>query len=209
MQQTDDTTLTSNDQKRFITYLNYVAAVAKFIVEQYPSSEELCRAVVSSQSFAAIQGGKFRDEQKIQKLLHNAWFTEIQLNIAANYPDFIVYSNHWAPVQMYYAVYLSIRSFLVASGHETHGDHAATLTTISEQIRHRRNLFPQPWDILCLDNPWNNPGYSGLPDGVTIRSVSSLSSHKYVEFLDSYTMFLRTTRQRLIEKKCEDWKCRV
>jgi len=206
MQQTEDTSLSSDDRLRFITYLNYIAGVAQFLDEQYPSADELCRVVVSSPGFAAIQGGKCRDQQKVERLFRNAWFTEIQLSLAGNYPDFVVYSNHWAPVQMYYMVYLSIRSFLISSGHEANPDHTTTLTTISEQIRIRHDLFPQPWNVLCLDDPWDNPGYLGLPRGVTIQSVSSLSSHRYVDFWSSYSMFLRTTRERLIEKKCEDWK---
>jgi hypothetical protein len=146
----------SNDRLRFTTYLNYVAAIAKFIGLTYPTPDDLCNAIMSPPAFEAIQGGKCRNEEKVQKLLRNAWFTEIQLNIASSYPDFMVYSNHWAPVQMYYVAYLSIRSFLIASGQETHGDHTATLTTISEQIRARHDLFPQPWTILCLGDPWGS-----------------------------------------------------
>jgi len=197
----------SDDRLRFITYLNYISAIAKFLSEQYPEPSTLCRAVISSPAFNQIQGGKCSDSPKLQKLLRNSWFTEIQLNMASAYPDFIVYSNHWAPVQLYYAVYLSIRSFLLAGGHQAHGDHTSTLTAIAEQIRLRHDLFPQPWKTLCHGNPEDHAcTYTGLPPSVTPQAISSLSSAHYVDFWNSYTMFLRTTRKRSLEKKCEDWK---
>ena len=196
------------NRKRFQTYLNYINSIASFLSTSYDKPDLLCKEIVSSRAFAAIQGGKCINPDKLAKLLRNAWFTELQLGIAASNHDFIVYSNHWAPVQVYYSAYLSMRAFLIAGGNEASGDHTSTLAAMATQIRQRNGLFPAPWGILCDGDPYNTAGHSyiGLPKGVVPGKVSALTKADNVDFIDSYAMFLRTTRRRLIEKRCDDWK---
>lgn len=199
---------TASNRKRFQTYLNYIENIAALLDALYSNRELLCQSVAKTKTFTSIQGGKCSEPHKVEKLLRNAWFTELQLSIASANHDFIVYSNHWAPVQVYYSAYLLLRAFLIASGQGVRGGHSTTLKAIATQIEHRNELFPAPWGILCDGNPYNKDetNYIGVPKGVVPEKVSALSKQHNVDFLDSYAMFLRTTRKRLIDRRCDDWK---
>jgi len=96
---------------RFKTYLNYVGAIRNFLNESPPNLKH----VVQSPPFLSIQGGRCPSPPRVRELLRNAWFTEIQLSLAARLDDLVGYSNHWAPVQLYYAAYLALRALLLAS----------------------------------------------------------------------------------------------
>jgi hypothetical protein len=192
---------------RFRTYLNYLTCISDFLGDVYSDPARLVKPVIESRSFQSIQRRPCADTERPAKLFRNAWFTEIQMSISAQYEEFVSYSNHWIPVQAYYASYLALRGFFAASGQEVSREHSANLKAIGEEIQRRPSLFPWPWSVVCVGNPEDSSlQFRNLPNGVTILPISSLSASWRVEFWNSYALFLKTTRHRQLEKQCVDWK---
>ncbi len=191
---------------RFRTYLNYLSAFDKYIQKRYNDPLKAITDIVTSKSFKSIQAGKCLDHSKLDRLLRNAWFTEIQMHLATPYKELIPYSNHWTPVQLYYSVFLATRAFFISAGLQVAPNHSSTLRAISGEIRSRPSLFPQPWRLLCEGDTASSPTYRNLPRGITINPVSSLSNGLSVSFWDSFAMFLRTTRDRQIVDLIAGWK---
>ena len=192
---------------RFRTYVNYFSSLRHFLKTEYASHNDLVSTITNSPNFAKIQGGRCVDPAQLKKLLWNSWFTELQLHISAPPKDLMPYSNHWAPVQLYYAVYLGIRAYFSASGQNVSNKHAPTLSAITNEIQNRSLLFPYPWRVQCSGDPSDSTfNYSNLPANIQIQPVSSLSPGEDVEFYDSFGMFLRTTRKRQIESRIKQWK---
>lgn len=192
---------------RFKTYLNYLDCISNHLGDVYSDPARIVNSVIQSRAFQSIQGGRCNDTERLAELLRNAWFTEIQMSISAQYEEFVSYSNHWIPVQAYYATYLALRALFTSSGQEVGREHSANLKAIAEEIQRRPDLFPYPWRLLCVGNPEDaSPQFRNLPDNVTISPISSLTSSWRVDFWDSYGKFLKTTRQRHLLKQCEDWK---
>jgi hypothetical protein len=192
---------------RFTTYLNYLKAISLFF-NRDPDPPRLLE-VVDSHAFRRLQGGRCPDPQRVRQLLRNAWCTEIQLGVAAKQEDLLGYSNHWAPVQLYYAVYLALRALFLAENRTIPNDHAATLNGIAEMIRVHPDLFPQPWKTLCIGDP-NGPsmGYLNLPQGVFVDNISTLSNPGFTPFWDYYCLLIKTSRERQGIKPIEEWKRR-
>jgi hypothetical protein len=93
----------TQEEATFRTYLNYLVAWARYIEEEYPEKSDLVKAVFNLRGVQRIKRNKGFDSEKLFKLLRNAWFTEIQLLLNGGDAEFMRYSNHWAPVQAYYA----------------------------------------------------------------------------------------------------------
>ena len=196
-----------NQSVRFRTYVNYFAALSQYLESTYASPGELVSRITENTTFEKIQGGKCANPSLLKKLLWNSWFTELQLHISAPPNELIPYNNHWAPVQLYYTLYLAIRAYFISSGQNVSNKHASTLTTINNEIHNRSYLFPDPWRIQCSgDFQKRSITYSNLPANIQIQSISSLSQSENVEFHDSFCMFLRTTRKRQIKNKIVQWK---
>jgi hypothetical protein len=192
---------------RFRTYVNYLWALRLYLAETYADPCDLVREVVKSDAFRSIRGGRCGDYSMVEQCFRNAWFTEIQLHISAKDDELVPYCNHWAPVQLYYALYLAWRGFFAVCGRDVGKHHTTTLRTISSDIYSRPALFPHPWRTLCDGDPADDSlHYLNLPSGVTVERVSSLTSASRAPFWDSYTMFLRTTRERQIKQQIQEWK---
>jgi hypothetical protein len=189
---------------RYKTYLNYICSIGQYIEQTKPL--DLVGIVTSTDSFQKINCKKSIDSEKIAKLIRNSWFTEVQLNLSEVLPEFNVYSNHWAPVQLYYSAYTATRALFEASGKNTPGEHTTNLKELSREISQRPDLFPQPWKTLCAGNSDVNLTYPNLPEGICIKRISSLTQYTSVPFWDSYALCLKTTRERQLLKSIEDWK---
>jgi hypothetical protein len=124
--------------------------------------------------------------------------------IGAGNPSVVAYTNHWTPVQMYYAVYLALRALFEAARMTVGEQHAKTLHAIGGEIKSRPALFPYPWKLLCVGAGARQCEYLHLPTGVTIDPVSSLRFD--APTWDSIGMLLRTTRDRQIERVTDVWK---
>ena len=194
-------------EKRFLTYLNYVTALSNFLKMEIGPNRYVFENIVNSRSFRGIQGGQCMQPQQVCRLLRNAWLTEIQLGLPSRYTELVSYSNHWAPVQLYYSIYLAIRAFFLAGNRNVREDHTTTLRTISRDVFSRPELFPFPWKILCTGDPSRgNIEYLNLSEPIQIQPVSSLTSGEHVDYWGSYGLFLKTTRDRQIDKSIKDWK---
>jgi len=200
----------SEQTYRYQTYLNYLTSISEFIGSVKGDEDRtgtLISPVVESQSFKDIQGGRCSDKEKLGQLLRNAWFTEIQMNLTSQFNELVAYSNHWTPVQLYYATYLVLRAYITAKGQNVSREHASTLKFIGNEIHLRPDLFPEPWRTICVGDPEETkPILENLPKGITIGKISSLSPSHRVSFWDSYAMFLKTTRNRQLDNLCSDWK---
>jgi hypothetical protein len=192
---------------RFRTYVNYLSTIGRFLRTEYADPVNLASRVVREDAYKRIQGGRTPDPAAVQRLLRNAWFTELQIHVAAPTDDLIPYSNHWAPVQLYYSIYLSIRAWYAALGHNVGTQHTTTLRAAAGEIRSRPSLFPYPWKLLVEGDPEKGTtSYENLPADVSIGPISSLEQSP--SFWDSFAMFLRTTRQRQLDRAIDDWKRR-
>ena len=192
---------------RFRTYLNYVCVLSQALQDAYNEPSVLLRKVLNSTPYQHIQGGQCEGVSSVERLLRNAWLTEIQLHLSPQHDELLPYSTHWAPVQLYYAVYLASRGFLSASNQNVGPKHAHTLAALSNELSNRGHLFPLPWRALCTGDPdASSIGYLNLPQTVSVDQVSPLTAAWRVGFWDSFCMFLRTTRRRQIAKRIEEWK---
>ncbi len=193
-------------QLKFKVYLNYLESISTALDSTYFKETKHLRSVAESNTFKSIRP-KQVDYNKIKTLLRNAWFTEIQLNFTSNHPEFVGYSNHWASVQLYYAVYLAIRALFVAMNQSFQGNHqhASNLREISREIEKRPELFPIPWCMTCSGDPNDDKNimFNNLPKNVKISLVSALSPKS--NFWDSYALFLKTTRKKMLEDKRQEW----
>ena len=157
-----------HETHRFRTYFNYLCSIDAYI----ENKDNLIGDVVASQSFRGIQGGKSFDTKKVEKLLRNAWITEMQMEMAGRQRDFSIYANHWAPVQAYYSVYLALRSLFIVMGRsDLGGEHASNLKAVAEVISARPDLFPYPWKVLCIGDP-AAPQYLNLPCDTKVTAYS-------------------------------------
>ncbi len=191
----------THEEATFRTYLNYLVAWARYIEEEYPEKIDLVKAVVNLRGFQQIKRNKDLDSEKLFKLLRNAWFTEIQLHLSREDAEFMRYSNHWAPVQAYYAVFLELSALFVASKANIRQSHAAILHMIGSFARDR-NIFVRPWS-LCVEGYSKNWKYLNFPHQPA--QISPLSSPHGVAPLDFIAMLLRTTRERQLERKRAEW----
>jgi len=198
---------TSEYEYKFLTYLHYLTSLRNFLKDNCQDYQSFGQAIASSGNFRKIQGGHCQDIDLLKRVMRNAWFTEVQLNLPGSRPELITYSNHWAPVQLYYACFLSLRGFFLSSGSNIDKNHIATLRTISSEIERRPSLFLEPISVMCKGDPEHKTEqYPNLPSGISINRISSLSPSERVSFYDSYCMFLRTTRNRQIETAVNEWK---
>ena len=189
---------------RFRTYLNYPSSLSKFLANIENGPEALLKQVVESTPFKRIKRNTRSDSQQLGRSLRNAWLTEILLNIPSEYPGFLPYSIHWAPIQSYYATYHVLRSYYLVSNQDVGRVHATTLKAIGEEIHQRPQLFPFPWRVYCTNDPnISPPQLVYLPVGTSISKISPLSSSHNVSFWDSFAMFLKTTRQRQLDVDTE------
>jgi hypothetical protein len=132
------------------------------------------------------------------------------LHIDGDDTEFTTYSNHWAPVQLYYATYLSLRAYFEACGSQIPNEHSKNLKTINNEILSKPGLFPFPFQTMCSCSGTcvNSSHFLYLPDGKTVNKISGLKNFEKVNSYDFFALCLKTTRDKQIEKLCEDWKHR-
>jgi len=181
----------------FATYKNYLLAIS-YLLDDYGSIRSKLKDVQQKQNL---------DLLKIKSLLMNSWNSELLLNFPSLFnEDFLKFSNHWSPVQSYYAIYLACRALIVAKSFQAKGDHATTLEIIVSNFIQMEKLFPYPWNIL-----FDARGYKNTPNGITPTTTNPLENPYHFrndqnKLCSSFRMFLKTTFERIIEEKCSEWK---
>jgi hypothetical protein len=179
-----DTAVSENSEIKYKVYLNYLKSLKNFLNESFDDYQEFGTVIANNRYFQRIQRNRNINEQDLVKLLRNAWFTEIQLNLPGQHPELINYSNHWAPVQLYYSCFLLSRTFLLASGPQVDPKHMKTLSAMGTKINDRPDLFGEPISILCTGKPENRSEcYLNISSDIHInRSISLLSSLENTSF---------------------------
>lgn len=186
-----------------MAYLNYVRYASQIADSVEPDAA--ARAVAQTRNFKRIQAKHDIDRPKIGRLLRNAWFTEMQLDAATEFPGFSAAANHWAPIQVYYVVYLVGRAYLEVIGHQASHDHRSTLAALSNDIRMRSRLYNPPFNAVCLGHPdIGKVQYLGVPEGTELGTYSALSTN--LDPWASYAALLRTTRERMLDESIAKWK---
>jgi len=197
----------TEQRARFITYLHYLDALRLYLREESWCSEHQIALLRSGRSMRRLQRNPDVDRSTVSKYLRNSWATEMQLRSPAANPEMLGVANHWATVQLYYAIYLSLRALFVAAGRNIGPTHRAALRTIAADVKDRSRLFPLPWRVCCTGNT-KAPGHRFLclPDHAQLRELSNLTAVGKDDFWSSYTMLLRTTRNRQIDTLADEWK---
>lgn len=188
---------------RFLTYFQYICTISNYL-EREQANSSIINHVTTARSFAKIQGKPQTEIERIAELLRNSWYTEEQINLSSKYgkPE---YSNHWTPIQMYYASYLMIRSLEMAKNSSSNGEHTTSMRFMSSWIKANSDLFPAPWGITC-EGTNDSPIYNNLPPGIEIGKNCPITRPWNADFYDSYGMFLKSTRRKILEKICDDYK---
>lgn len=186
----------------FTTYKNYLVGLSYLIDLLHPDYSSI------KISLKEVQGRTGADQDRIRKLLFNSWNSEALLNLPRFLDeDFIKFSNHWSPVQSYYALYLATRALIVARGMEEAGStHETTLNICAHNFSDQK-IFPEPWNHICCQSGT----FKGLPEGFTEEALNSQENPYFFKtdqnkLTCSYIQFLKTTRDRMVRERCEEWK---
>ncbi|MDP9223609.1 MAG: hypothetical protein M3P18_07080, partial [Actinomycetota bacterium] len=193
--------------------LNHLDHFRLWLQAEYGEGEGLIEGIASAvQAQPAFQRVKRRpaDLEAIRRDFSIAWQSELQLALPAllGSPEMARYANAWAPVHVYYAVYLSMQAWFEANKIAgVSDDHSASLRTIATQIRDRR-LFPPPWSVLAVGCPMRKERlYLNAPaDADLAGDVEVLSNPALEEFWPRYGTWLRSTRRARLLAREEAWK---
>jgi len=196
-------------EKSFRTYKNYLKSIELIIESLYGSDlfRNIKSALEKGSPISNTTQAVTYDINKIKKLLFNAWYSEIILSLPNSFDSSLkFYSNHWAPVQAYYSVYLSLRSLIEASGVSCREDHTNTLNLIASWIKND-SFFLAPWNVCCKGCvEYENHKFYCLPSSYTVNEISPLTNPAVENMWDFYGLMLKTTRDRILKKRKADWK---
>lgn len=193
----------NKEQVAFDTYHSYLHSISQSIESNVESIDDFFSEFTSNRAFNKIQTKKNVDIEKISKILRNAWYTEFQLKNLSVTSDFAEFSLHWGQVYSYYACYLQIRAYLICQNQKVNPKHRTTLRHFAQELEKRRNLFPSPWNVMCCDDPTKNKFINKKEPYVDSHQLSNIAKQNPV---DNFAKFLKTTRQKEIKRKCEEWK---
>lgn len=112
----------SEEERRFTVYAHYLEAAAE-LVRTSVTSHQMVQTIAATPQFQKLQLNKGVDAEQLSKFLRNAWFTEIQARLPRSMPDTVPYANHWLSVQVYYALYLALRGYLLLLQTRTSRNH--------------------------------------------------------------------------------------
>lgn len=169
----------------------------------------LFEAQTDLSSFRRIQRRSV-EPTEIARFLHLAWASETQFRLSHLADSSLLqYSNAWAPVHAYYAVYMSLQAWLACMGEDQVDSHTAALNVVANFVA-RRSLFPRPWSVTCTGCPHLKENeFHGLPGGVQIDpNVELLANPTLDTFWSRYAKLLEKTRERRLERNLDEWKRR-
>lgn len=204
---------------RFNVNKHYLQSLASFIEQEYRQegglNQGLANAIRTRNAYQRIRGTKAVDLKEVERWLTLGWASEVQLHLPSSMgiDSVIGFSNAWAPVHAYYAVYGLLQAWFAANGMQgLTNDHTGTLKTISVQLRDRE-LLPAPWSVLAEGCPMKSGDvrYLHAPaDADCSATVQPLAAPPPFSpepaFWARYAMWLRTTREARLRARETDWK---
>ena len=195
-------------EKPFRAYSNYVQDIAGLIASEHGFADSLAAGVVEAvaQGPAAARVKRRRlsaaEEAALATALRRAWsnLRRVAREVAGDVDDYDVEANAWLPAQAYYALYHAILAFAVASGQQVPRNHLAALRLVGDEAR--RRTLPFPWSASCSGCPQTGTAsFAGIEVSVPVHVLSSPTPDTAPGRL---AMFLRTTRQKEIERLLDD-----
>ena len=188
----------------FRAYTNYFGGLATVIQRRYGTGSPIAGvrdAVHSLPLVGKIQRRALssREAASLDIALRKSWGTLRRLDReVSDEEEYDEEANAWIPIQAYYATYHAILALAVASNQTRPRDHMAALKQAGKYVE--RGVLPSPWDAYCTGCPQTgNVQYHGLSltnDDVHVLSIPDLESSE-----DRHAMFLRTTRERELERR--------
>ncbi|MBA2311207.1 MAG: hypothetical protein H0V97_00185 [Actinobacteria bacterium] len=201
--------------RRFQVMMYYLANIALFISHNFAGSgftffERLLEAQRQLPGYGRVQRRGQVDAAGIKRRLWLAWGAEVQLRTGYEAKAaFLRYSNVWAPVHAYYAMYMSSHALFAAMGlANPPEDHTASLNTISSTVVPR--LLPAPWCVMAVGcPPIGERAFVNLPvDADPDVHVELLSNPQISLFWPRFCKMLETTREKRLERRFKEWKRR-
>ena len=189
----------------FRAYMNYFEDLAGMIGGLYGLGDSLAAGVHDGvrnhPPTWRIQrrAHRARTAASIEGAFRKSWATLRRLDREVEDPDiFDEEANAWIPAQAYYAVYHAVLGYAAASGQPVPTDHAAALKLAGKEVV--RGALPVPWDAWCGGCPHTGRHrFGGLVPSED--AVHVLSSPDPWTSDDSLAMFLRTTRQKELDRR--------
>ena len=199
----------------FTVHRHYLTNMEVMLDALYGAGEAQPQAMVAAQrtlpGFGRMQRRPLHGVAELRRLLCICWGSELQLRLGTVAGDaFLRYSNAWAPVQAYYAVYMSIHAWLVTIGMGGPiDDHTSTLRTVASHLV-RRRLLPYPFLINCTGHPkLHERQVHGLPaDTDPDLHIELLAAPNLADFHPRYAKMLDPTRNARLERGRREWLAR-
>lgn len=190
----------------FRAYSNYVVDLASVIGGHFGWGASIAEGVVDGVSLHLTGSGIQRRSlappqlRLLELAPRKSWGDLRRLRREVDDIDgFDEESNAWLPVQAYYAVYNSVVAYSIASG-QIAKNHRAALAIASRSVT--RGLLPYPWSMHCEGCPQTKS--HSIKGGQTSSAVHVLSSPGPSTSPDRLAMFLRTTREKELERRFAD-----
>jgi hypothetical protein len=198
--------------KRFTVHRNYLGSIELFLAAVYGTGDAQAQALVAAQralpAFGRIQRRPLAGNDELRRFLAISWASEVQLRLAGLTGDALIrYSNPWAAVKAYYAVYMSIHAWLCAIGMGGQiDDHTKTLRTVASQLIDR-GLLPHPWNVTCTGCPeLGERRINAIPAGANVNDhFESLASPTLEDFYPRLAKMLETTRGNRLQRNRREW----
>lgn len=199
--------------RRFQVVKNYLRNIYDYLSWHYTGkgftlSEKLLQTQRSLPNFQRIQR-RPTNANELKRRLWLGWSAEVQLRAGdKENPAMLPYTNAWAPVHAYYAVYMSMHALFVAMGLDSpRENHSGSLNTVSEQIV-GRGLLPLPWSVACGGCPQvRERVLLSLPDGADPDVHFELLSNPDLDtFWPRYAKMLEKTREDRLDRAFDGWR---
>lgn len=199
--------------RRFQVNKNYLLSLSQHLQAQYGvgvtgASEGLVQSLAAERGYSRIQRTLAADIDACRTALSLSWTGLVQLELASwsKVRSSLPYTNAWAPIHAYYAVYAAARAWLVAQGQIT-TSHAATLKAIGSEVCNRR-LYPSPWNVFCVGCCDDGTHvFHNVPKGHRVADPGTLLQNpSEATFWPRYMKMIETTRAQVLKQRYDEWK---
>ncbi len=194
----------SDEARTFTTYLGYWVCLAELVQTRYGQdpAAALLTELQGRRAFRRLSSqGKPADPRAVRALLLNGWTSELRLHlIDLEDTKRLSVANHGAPVDAYYASSRHATAWLALRDGAAPTTHRGLLNAMSAQVI-GSTLLPPPWDLSCqaLKPSPVYSGFTALPGPCSNLAAAADPDARA-------GMLLRTTRDRGVKKKVEEFK---